>query len=106
MQASYDFSPRVTANIVVTNLVNACFGGSSEPWTKAYPPSGVFCGYTSNTFYNGGHFYNGSSPYDIAANGVTQNPYFTQTFAPSYGDPNSGNYPMPINLYFSLRVKI
>ena len=91
---------------MVTNLLNRCFGGSSEPWTQAYPPNGAICGYVSNTFYNGGHFYNGSSFYDVAANGVHENPYFAQSFAPSYGDSSSSNYPLALNLYFSLQVKL
>ena len=71
-----------------------------------YPPNGVICGYTSNTFYNGGYFYNGTSPNDPAANGVPENKYFAQSFAPAYGDPNSSNYPLALNLYFSLQVKL
>lgn len=103
---SYDVSPKVTARAIVANLVNACFGGSSEPWSRANPPNGAICGYVSNTFYNGGNFYNGSSPGDVAANGVKENPYFAQSFAPSYGDPNSVNYPLALNLYISLQVKL
>lgn len=105
-QASYDFTPRVSGHVAVTSLVNQCFGGSSEPWSRAYPPNGAICGYVSNTFYNGGHYYNGSSPNDKAANGVAQNPYFAQSFAPSYGDSSSGNYPLALNFYFSLQVKL
>ena len=106
LQMSYDFTPRISGRAIVTNLVNQCFGGSSEPWSRAYPPNSVICGYTSNTFYNGGHFYNGTSPQDAAANGVAENPYFAQSFAPSYGDPFSSNYPLALNLYFSLQVKL
>jgi hypothetical protein len=105
-QVSYDFTPRVSGRLMVTNLVNQCFGGSNEPWSRGYPPNSVVCGYTSNTFYNGGHFYNGTSPNDLKANGVPENPYFAQSFAASYGDPNSGNYPLALNLYLSLQVKI
>ncbi len=103
---SYDFTPRVSGRVIVTNIVNQCFGGSSEPWTKAYPPNNAICGYTSNTFYNGSNFFNGSSPYDVAANGVRENPYFAQSFAPAYGDASSGNYPLALNFYFSLQVKL
>lgn len=106
VQMSYDFTPRVSGRVIVTNLLNQCFGGSSEPWTKAYPPNSVICGYTTNTFYNGGNFFNGSSPYDVAANGVRENPYFAQSFAPAYGDTNSSNYPLALNFYFSLQVKL
>jgi Carboxypeptidase regulatory-like domain/TonB dependent receptor len=106
IQTSYDFTPRVSGKLTITNLLNRCFGGSSEPWSQAYPPNSAVCGYTSNTFYNGGHFYNGTSPSDIAANGVRENPYFAQSFAPSYGDTFSGNYPLALNLYLSLQVKL
>ncbi len=106
LQMAYRVNPRVTVNATIVNLVNACFGGSQEPWAKAYPASGVFCGYVANTFYNGGNFYNGTSPADQAANGVAENPYFAQSFVPSYGDPSSSNYPMPINLYLSVQVKL
>ncbi len=105
-QLSYDFTPRISGKFMVTNLLNRCFGGSSEPWSRAFPPNSAICGYTSNTFYNGGHFYNGSSPNDKAANGVPENPYFAQSFAPAYGDVNSANYPLALNVYFSLQVKL
>ena len=103
---SYDFTPRLSGRVMVTNLVNQCFGGSREPWSVAYPPNTAICGYVSNTFYNGGHFYNGSSPNDVAANGVPENPYFAQSFAPAYGDTFSSNYPLALNVYFSLSVKL
>jgi hypothetical protein len=73
---------------------------------RAYPPNGVICGYISNTFCNGGHFYDGTSPSDVAANGVPENPYFAQSFAPSYGDSSSFNYPLAMNVYFSVQMKL
>jgi hypothetical protein len=106
LQMSYDFTPKVSGRFIVTNLINRCFGGSSEPWTQAYPPNSVTCGYVSNIFYNGGHYYNGTSPNDVAANGVRENPYFAQSFVPSFSDPFSFNYPLALNLYFSLQVKL
>jgi hypothetical protein len=106
LQMSYDFTPRVTGRVVFANLINRCFGGSSEPWSRAYPPNTAICGYVANTFYNGGNFYNGSGPNDVAANGVRENPYFAQSFVPTYGDPFSSNYPLALNLYMSLQVKL
>ncbi len=106
LQMSYAFTPRITGRAIVTNLVNRCFGGSSEPWTQAYPPNSEICGYVSNTFYNGGNYFNGTGPNDIAANGVRENPYFAQSFAPSFGDPFSSNYPLALNLYFSVQIKL
>ncbi|HEX3457053.1 MAG TPA: TonB-dependent receptor, partial [Candidatus Baltobacteraceae bacterium] len=106
VQASYDFTPRISGKMIVTNLLNQCFGGSSVPWSAAYPPNNSICGYVSNTFYNGGHFYNGTSPNDTKANGVPENKYFANSFVPTYGDPSSGNYPLALNLYFALQVKL
>jgi hypothetical protein len=106
MQLSYDFTPRISGRLMVTNLVNECFGGSSEPWSRAYPPNSDVCGYVSNTFYNGGNFYNGASPNDVRANGVHEIPYFAQSFAPSYSDVFSLNYPLALNFFFSVDVKI
>ncbi len=105
LQLTYDISPRLTANLTIANLVNTCFGGSSEPWTKAYPPSNAVCGYGYNKFYIS-NYYNGSSPSDIAANGVSLNKYFTVPFSPAYGDVNSANLPLPLQFYFQVQVKI
>jgi hypothetical protein len=101
----YDVSPRISATAIVANLVNACFGGSATPWTAANPPSSKICGYSPNPFYIA-NFYNGTSPNDRAANGVPLNPYFAQSFSPSYGDNNSFNYPLPLNVYITLQVKL
>ncbi|HEY1867901.1 MAG TPA: TonB-dependent receptor, partial [Candidatus Cybelea sp.] len=107
MQMSYDFTPRITGRVIVTNLINQCFGGSSEAWTQgSFAPNSSICGYVSNTFYNGGHFYNGTSPNDRKANGVPENPYFAQSFVPSFGDPFSSNFPIAMNFYFSVQVKL
>ena len=107
LQMRYEFSPRVTGSVIVANLVNRCFGGSSEPWTKVYPPSSSACGYYSNRFFIS-NFYNGSSPNDVAANGVPLNPYFSAAFAPSYDgtDVASYNQPTPLQVYFQLQVKL
>ncbi len=105
MQLQYDVSPRTTANIMVVNLVNSCFGGSSEPWTKAYPPNSQVCGYGYNKFFIS-NFYNGSSPNDVAANGVPLNKYFSVPFAPTYGDVNSFNLPLPLQLFFQMQFKL
>ncbi|MEO6912734.1 MAG: TonB-dependent receptor, partial [Candidatus Baltobacteraceae bacterium] len=105
LQVSYDISPKVTANVTVANLVNRCFGGSSTPWSAMYAPSQTVCGYFTNSFYIS-NFYNGASPNDTGANGVALNPFFTQPFVPSYGDANSFNTPLPLQVYFQLQVKL
>src|SRR5579872_2799993 len=105
MQLSYDINPKVTANISVANLVNRCFGGSSEPWTKAYPPDKNVCGYFSNSLYVS-NFHQGASANDTTTNGVPLNPYFAHSFVPAYGDASAFNYPLPLEVYFQLNVKI
>jgi hypothetical protein len=105
LQMHYDVSPRIGANLIVANLVNACFGGSVTQWSQQFPPSSTVCGYSSNIFYNS-NFYNGTSPNDVKANGVPLNPYFQNAFIPSYGDTNSFNYPLPINFYLQFQVKL
>ena len=34
-QASYDVSPRITLTVVLANIVNTCWGGSTEAWTQS-----------------------------------------------------------------------
>jgi hypothetical protein len=106
LQVSYDFSARVSGRLMMTNLINSCFGGSKTAWTSAYAPSSQICGYTTNTFYVGGGFFNGSGPNDLASNGVAPNPYFLQSYVPAYGDALTGNYPLAFNMYFSLQFKL
>ncbi len=105
LQMSYAFSPRVTGNVTIANLVNQCFGGSAEPWTAVYKPSSSNCGYGYNKFYIS-NYYNGASPNDVTANGVPLNTYFSVPFAPSYADVNSGNLPLPLQVYFQLQIKL
>jgi hypothetical protein len=105
LQLAYDITPRTTANLSIVNLANACFGGSSEPWTKAYPPNNVACGYAYNKFFIS-NFYNGASPNDTNANGVPLNKYFSVPYAPAYGDVNSANLPQPLQMYFQIQVKM
>ena len=87
------------------NLVNACFGGSSEPWSKQFPPNAYTCGYIPNYYYVS-NFYNGTSPNDKGANGVAANPAFQSSYIPAYADTNSFVLPNPFNAYFSVNVKI
>jgi hypothetical protein len=105
MSLSYQLNPRVKANLLLANLMNACFGGSSEPWTKQYPPNSFSCGYIDNYYYVS-NFYNGTSPNDRGANGVGLNPAFTQSYIPAYADTNSFVLPGPFNAYFQVDVKL
>jgi hypothetical protein len=100
---TYDISPKISANVIVANLYNRCFGGTATPWTAAFPPGGNICSYGSNGFApspiatNGG-FWNGSGPNDVAANGVPLNPYLAHTYQPI-------GYTMPFEAFFSIQVK-
>ncbi len=105
MQATYDLSPRVRLKLIAINLLNRCFGGSSTPWSRAYAPSSVVCGYQTNPFYVD-NFFNGAGPNDVAANGVPLNPYFAHSFAPSYADVTSFGYASPLNVFVQLQVKL
>ena len=44
---------------VFANLLNACFGGSAEPWTAQFPPNSYTCGYIANGYYVS-NWYNGT----------------------------------------------
>ncbi|HZZ66524.1 MAG TPA: TonB-dependent receptor [Candidatus Baltobacteraceae bacterium] len=105
MQVRYDISPRITANLTATNLYYHCFGGSSEPWTSTYPPGSHVCGYDPNRFFIS-NYYNGSSPNDVAANGVPLNTYFSRPFVPAYTGTDYLNLGFPLQLYFQLQIKV
>ncbi|MFY9709890.1 MAG: hypothetical protein WAK88_06930, partial [Candidatus Cybelea sp.] len=105
LQMSYQVTPRVKVNALLANLVNACFGGSSEPWSRQYPPNGFTCGYIANFYYDA-NFYNGASPNDKFANGVPLNPAFANSYIPAYADTNAFTLPNPFNAYFSVNVTL
>ncbi len=102
---SYDLSPRLSASVTVGNLFHTCFGGTKMPWTAAYGPSPSSCGYTPNPLYVS-NFYNGTSPYDAAANGTTPYPWQVQSYIPSRSGSDAGGIPSPLNVFFSLNVKM
>lgn len=92
-QFAYELSPRITLTVAIANIFNACFGGSAEPWTAAYPPNSLDCAYTPNASYLGwsrgeiwntagaGYFY-GNNPH-AAVNGTAGYPkLFDQAYAP------------------------
>ena len=112
MQLSYDISPRIKATVQLANIFSTCFGGSSEPWTAAYPPNSLTCGYAFNTTYDGwspgekyntagaGYFY-GSNPH-AAVNGTIGYPkVFDQAYVPTTNQVAS-----PFQAYFNLNIRI
>ncbi len=109
---SYDISPRITVNLTVANVFHACFGGSKEPWTAAYPPSTSICSYVPNAFYvsnyqlGPGYLTPGNpSSYSAAANGTNVYPWQLQSYAPGVGT-NAGIIPPPINAYITFNIKV
>ncbi len=101
---TYDLSPRISANITLANLFHSCFGGTKAPWTSAFAPSPYVCGYQANGFFIS-NFYNGTSPFDTAANGFTPPAFETNSYSPrSFSD--AGTVPSPLNVFFQLTVKV
>ncbi len=102
---TYDFSPRISGNVTVANLFHTCWGGTKAPWTSAFPPGQNVCGYFPASSYIS-NFYNGTSPTDSAANGVSgPTPWQMNSYGPgtySY----AGSIPSPLNVFFGLTVKM
>ncbi len=105
LQMSYDFSSKVSGRVTIANLINRCFGGSKTSWSAQFAPGSNVCGYGHNKYFIS-NFYNGSSPNDSAANGLPLNSFFAQPFVPGAGDTNSGNYVLPLQVYFQLQIKL
>jgi hypothetical protein len=110
VQIAYDLSPRIRLTVLGTTLFHACFGGTPAPWTAAYPPNYVICGYIpaggllNSTLYPS-NFYNGTSINDYKANGA-RSPW-TQSYLPStFNNGANGAAVQPINLYFTAQLKI
>jgi hypothetical protein len=109
MLIRYDISPRITANLTLTNIVNTCFGGNGNAWQAKFKPNSYVCGYGSangnyvgpvagQAGFGGGFFY-GDTP-GSAANG-----------SPNY--PSAYNYPFspysgaePFQAYMELQIKL
>ncbi len=94
----YDVSPQTRITLTLANVVTRCFGGTRTPWSAAYAPNSIVCGYTNNSVYVS-NFYNGTSPNDRGANGVALNPYFVQPFVPASST-------IPFNAYLQISAKL
>ena len=79
LQMHYDVSPRVAANVDRRESRQRLFRRLGHAVEPQFPPSSTVCGYSPNLFYIS-NFYNGTSPNDVAANGVPLNPYFKNAF--------------------------
>ena len=108
IQASYDVSPRLRITVTAADLWHTCFGGSQESWTVANPPSSVICGYTANGYYNGGAngegWYVGTSPNDVAANGVKPLAFEEEPYVPLNGNL-IGSY-LPLEIYIQAQLHL
>jgi hypothetical protein len=100
MQFGYDFSKNVHLNVLVANLYNRCFGGTSAPWsTGVTAPGSIICGYSASGQYVS-NFYNGSSPNDAAANGTAVLPSSAHAYTP-FAQPFQ-----PLNIYAQLQFRL
>jgi hypothetical protein len=106
MQVRYDLSPRITVTATAANIFHSCFGGSSTPWSAAFPPSPNYCGYVTNGGEYVSNYYNGKSPYDTKANpGAGQIPFMYQSYGPSSSN-GIINTPFPFELFVQAQLKI
>jgi hypothetical protein len=105
LNMSYQLTPRVKLIGVFSNLLNACFGGSSEPWSAQYPPNSYTCGYIANSYYIS-NFYNGTSPSDRGANNAPLNPAFKPEYIPAYADANTYVLPGPFNMFVQATIRL
>jgi hypothetical protein len=96
MQISYDISPKVTLQVIGTNLWNTCFGGSNAPWLTGHKTG---CWYTTPAAYIG-NFYN-------PGNSIQQ--AFAFPYAPAFGNVFQqayGGQANPFNLYINAQIKL
>jgi hypothetical protein len=105
MNLSYQITPRIKITAVLANLLNACFGGSSEPWSAQYPPNSYSCGYIANSYYIS-NYYNGTSPNDRGANNAALNPAFRSEYIPAYADANTFVLPGPFNMFVQATIRL
>ncbi len=103
IQATYDVSPRLRLQLTAADLFHTCFGGSKEPWTTPNPPGQYICGYGPNGLYTA-NFYNGSSPTNVAANGLAQPLYQMNSYNPK--DNNTQGGFIPFDLYISAQIHL
>lgn len=111
VQLSYDISPKVRLTVTAADIAWTCFGGSQEPWTKAYPPGHYICGYDVNTVdyvggLNGAGAYVGASPTDTAANGVAPAPWELQSYLPQPYAAGSFNAYWPLNVFVQAQIHL
>jgi len=95
MQISYDVSPKITLQLIGTNLYNTCFGGSNEPWNINHKTG---CWYTSGIYT--GNFYNPGNQLQPGF-GFPYQPSIANVFQQTYGGQAN-----PFNLFINAQVKL
>jgi hypothetical protein len=109
MLIRYDISPKITANVSLTNIFNRCFGGHGSAWQSQFAPNNYTCTYLQNNFnyvgptqgqpgFGGGFFY-GAGPSDPANGGAPVAPAYNYPYAPYSGA-------LPFQAYFELQIKL
>lgn len=100
-QISYAVSPKVTATVVLVNLLNRCFGGSATRWSMSGPAGAHgICSYNGNfSAPYVSNLYNGFGPNDIAANGAPLNPYIAHAYAAT-------GFAQPFQAFFQAQIKL
>ncbi|TAM57977.1 TonB-dependent receptor [bacterium] len=102
LQISYEASPRVTFQLTLANIVNSCFGGSSQAWTQ---------GAGKNVCSYGVLGQGAISPVGNVYNpGAQIQPYVQYPYLRNFGPYNAGSggaLPnQPFNAYFDVKVKL
>ncbi|MDQ2679518.1 MAG: TonB-dependent receptor [Candidatus Eremiobacteraeota bacterium] len=104
-QISYEITPKVKGTLILTNLVNRCFGGDKPAWAQAFPPNNYVCGYGPNGQYIS-NFYNGNSPSD-AVNGTSGYPkVYNYPYAPFNPLVNASGSAIPFSAYLNFQIKL
>jgi hypothetical protein len=108
----YDVSPRVTANLTLTNVFNWCYGGSSTPWSSANKPNQWVCGYASTNGYSGGYIgplqgqpgYGGGFFYGTSPTGASNgNPVYSSALNYPFAPYSSA---LPFQAYLEVQIKL
>jgi hypothetical protein len=102
LQMTYDVSPKVTLQLTMANLANACFGGTKTAWTAALANSRT-CSWTgtASAFVVNpvGNFYNPGT----TINRAFQYPY--QPYAGVY-NPDGQTPNQPFSVYLDAQIKL
>ena len=110
LQLSYDVSPRVSLTGTLANLLNTCWGGSTEAWSSS---NGNVCSFAANGYQQGfageiepvGNIYNPSGYRGSVIQPFIKYPYGAQ-FGPSSANNANGAIKMPFQFYVTAKIKL